>query len=75
MEILIKFIEDQLDLAVKYRGETYLVRGFRHQASGAAQYARYSAIVNGDYKLLQEINELWNNKYYEKFMKLENSAG
>lgn len=75
METLIKFIEDQLVLAIKYHEEPYLVRSFRCHAYGAALYASYSAINNGDYKLSREIDELWNNNYYEKFAKLESSAG
>ena len=75
METLIKFIEDQLALATKYHGEPYLVRGFRCHAYGAALYASYSAINNGDYKLSHEIDELRENNSHEKFATLESSAG
>ena len=75
MEALIKFIEDQLALATKYRGEPYFVHSFKCHAYGATLYASYYAINNGDYDLSHKIDELWNNNYYEKFAKLENSAG
>jgi hypothetical protein len=75
MEALIKFIEDQLALATKYHGESYLVHSFKCHAYGAALYASCSAINNGDYKLSHEIDKLWDNNYHEKFAKLESSAG
>ena len=75
MEMLCKFIEDQLDLAVKYRNDYRLVNGFKHNAYGAAVYASYCAIGNGDYELAQEIDNEWDNKYRIHFEALEKAAG
>ena len=74
MEILCKFIEDQLDLAVKHRDDFHLINGFKHNAYGAAVYACCCAINDGDYKLSQEIDDLWDNKYRIHFEALENAA-
>ena len=74
MEMLCKFIEDQLDLATEHRGDRNLVNGFKHNAYGAAVYASYCAIGNGDYKLSQEIDDLWDNKYRIHFEALESVA-
>lgn len=74
MEMLCEFIESQLDLAVKYRDDRALVRGFKHNAYGAAVYASYCAIDKGDHKLSQEIDDLWDNKYRIHFEALENPA-
>ena len=67
MKTLVKFIEDQLDLATKYRGNFRLVNSFKHNAYGAAIYASYCAIDKGDLELSREIDDLWNNKYSVRF--------
>ena len=74
MEMLCKFIEDQLDLAVKYRNDRTLINGFKHNAYGAAVYASTCAIANGDYELASEIDNEWDNKYRIHFEALENKA-
>ena len=74
MEMLCKFIEDQLDLAVKYRNDRALVNGFKHNAYGAVVYASTCAIANGDYELASEIDNEWDNKYRIHFEALEAKA-
>jgi hypothetical protein len=71
MEMLCKFIEDQLDLAVKHRDDRALVKGFKHNAYGAAVYASYCAIGEGNYELACEIDNEWDNKYRIHFEALE----
>ena len=71
MEMLIKFIEDQLDLATEHRGDRNLINGFKHNAYGAVVYASYCAIGKGDYELSQKIDDLWDNKYRIHFEALE----
>lgn len=74
MEMLYKFIEDQLDLAVKYGNYRALVNSFKHNAYGAVSYASICAIANGDYELSRAIDNKWDNDYRIRFETLESEA-
>ena len=74
MEMLCKFIENQLELAVKHRKDRALIRSFKHNAYGAALYASYCAIGEGNYKLALAIDNEWDNKYRIHFEALEAMA-
>lgn len=74
MEMLIKFIEDQLDLATKHGDSFRLVNGFKLNAYGAVAYTSYCAVLKGDYGLSQKIDILWESKYRVHFEMLERTA-
>ena len=74
MEMLCRFIEDQLDLAVKYGNDRASVNSFKHNAYGAVCYASTCAIANGDYELSRKIDNKWDNDYRIRFETLENEA-
>ena len=75
MELLCKFVEDQLACAVKHRDDYFIVNGYKHNAYGAwVFYACQRIQAGATAEELAALDNEWDNKYRIHFETLEKEA-